>query len=44
MDGTLEFEDFITLRSMIYRQVDRAFQPQKIELKKKQFEIFQKQD
>jgi hypothetical protein len=26
MDGTLEFDDFLILRSIIFRQTDREFQ------------------
>jgi len=44
MDGTLEFDDFLTLRSIIFRQTDRKFYPTKLALKVKQLEIFKRQD
>ena len=40
MDGTLEYDDFITFRAIITRQAGRLFAPKRAELNAKKLEAF----
>jgi hypothetical protein len=40
LDGTMEFKDFLVLRSIIARQSIRLFAPLKLKFKQKGYEIF----
>jgi hypothetical protein len=43
-DGSMEFKDFLVVRSVILRQALRHYQPQKDTFKEKQLELFKKED
>jgi len=40
IDGTMEFKDFIVLRSIIMRQAGRMYLPAKHKFKERQYEIY----
>lgn len=40
IDGTMEFKDYLVLRSVIARQSIRLFAPMKLKFKQKGYEIF----
>lgn len=44
LDGTIEYDEYLILRSIIFRQTDRKFKPRKLELKKKQYQIYLAKD
>ena len=44
VDGTMNFKDFMILRSIIMRQSHRQFQPTKLKYKEEQLELYKKKD
>lgn len=44
LDGTMEFIDFLTFRSIIGRQINRKIFDEKVELRKKQHNAFLQED